>query len=97
MKPVLVALLAGCAAATPAAAFEIKKVTIEQPSYDRKLEQAAARIVAARMGDIRGAFSPGDRLVFVLSPDWRPFPARLAMPVEPVSITGRGLLRAGDL
>jgi hypothetical protein len=28
-----------------------------EPRYDRKIEQAAADIVAAKMGDIRGGFS----------------------------------------
>ncbi len=39
-------------AATPALAGE---------RYDRKLEQAAMRIVAERIGDIRGGFSYGQK------------------------------------
>lgn len=37
--------------------------------YDRKLEEAAAAIVAARMGDIRGSFAFGVRPTMVVVRD----------------------------
>ncbi|MCV3243774.1 hypothetical protein [Mesorhizobium sp. ZC-5] len=55
-KPAMFALIASCAA-TPVLAGEMprRKIDIfERPSYDRKLEQAVMRIVAGRIGDIRG-------------------------------------------
>jgi len=36
-----------------------------EPRYDHKLEKAAAQIVAARMGDIRGGFSFREKPQFV--------------------------------
>ena len=33
--------------------------------YDRSIEAAAARILAAKIGDIRGSFAPGEEPVFV--------------------------------
>jgi hypothetical protein len=44
----------------PALAGEMprkKKIAIERPAYDRKLEQAAIRIVARRIGELRGALA----------------------------------------
>ena len=58
------AMAAGVAAAAmmtagPAQAFErapIKRIEVfERPEYDRKLERAAVRIVAGKIGEIRGA------------------------------------------
>ena len=37
--------------------------------YDRKIEQAAAAIVAGKMGELRGGFSFNARLVFVARSD----------------------------
>lgn len=37
-----------------------------QPRYDRKLEDAAKAIVAARIGEIRGGFGLDDRPVIVV-------------------------------
>jgi hypothetical protein len=37
--------------------------------YDRKLEQAAMRIVAEKIGDIRGGFSYGQKPRFVVAQD----------------------------
>lgn len=36
--------------------------------YDRKLEQAAMRIVAAKMGDLRGGFSYAQTLQLIRAP-----------------------------
>jgi hypothetical protein len=55
-KLLMFALIASCAA-TPVLAGEMprRKIDIfERPSYDRKLEQAVMRIVAGRIGEIRG-------------------------------------------
>jgi hypothetical protein len=55
-KLAMFALIASCAA-TPVLAGEMprRKIDIfERPSYDRKLEQAVMRIVAGRIGEIRG-------------------------------------------
>lgn len=38
-----------------------------EPRYDHALEEAAARIAAAKMGDIRGGFSFGQRPQFVVT------------------------------
>jgi hypothetical protein len=40
--------------------------------YDRKLEQAAMRIVAEKIGDIRGGFSYGEKPRFVVAQDALP-------------------------
>jgi hypothetical protein len=40
-----------------------------QSRYDRKLEEAAMAIVAARMGDIRGGFGFGDKPVIIVVRD----------------------------
>jgi hypothetical protein len=57
MRQLLIfALIASCATA-PVLAGEMprRKIDIfERPSYDRKLEQAVMRIVAGRIGEIRG-------------------------------------------
>ena len=57
MRQLLIfALIASCAT-TPVLAGEMprRKIDIfERPSYDRKLEQAVMRIVAGRIGEIRG-------------------------------------------
>jgi hypothetical protein len=37
--------------------------------YDRKLEQAAMRIVAGKMGDIRGGFTYKQKLQLVIAQD----------------------------
>ena len=55
-KLAMFALIAACAT-TPVLAGEVprRKIDIfERPSYDRKLEQAVMRIVAGRIGEIRG-------------------------------------------
>ncbi len=39
-----------------------------EPVYDRKLEQAVMRIVAAKMGDIRGGFSYGQQPQLIPAP-----------------------------
>lgn len=55
MRKLLIAATAACAA-MPASAQDVpnKKIDVERPSYDRKLEQAVLRIVAGRIGDLRG-------------------------------------------
>jgi hypothetical protein len=55
----IVALAASCGIA-PVSAGELSRGKIgifERPSYDRKLEQAVMRIVAGRIGEIRGALA----------------------------------------
>ena len=52
----IVALAASCGIA-PVSAGELSRGKIgifERPAYDRKLEQAVMRIVAGRIGEIRG-------------------------------------------
>ncbi|MDP3896430.1 MAG: hypothetical protein Q8Q62_07115 [Mesorhizobium sp.] len=50
---------------------------IAEGQYDRSIEEAAIRIVAAKMGDIRGGFSVDQRPVFVSAID-RSAPTRLS-------------------
>jgi hypothetical protein len=40
--------------------------------YDRKLEQAAMKIVAEKIGDIRGSFSYGQKPQFIVVQDTPP-------------------------
>lgn len=56
MKTSIAATLALAAALTPALA---------EQRYDRRLEAAAIRIVASKMGDLRGGFGLDERPVFV--------------------------------
>ena len=56
MRTSIAATLALAAALTPALA---------EQRYDRRLEAAAIRIVAAKMGDLRGGFDLDERPVFV--------------------------------
>ncbi|MGN6304381.1 MAG: hypothetical protein ACTHNH_06170 [Mesorhizobium sp.] len=58
MKKVLMAFALTSSLASAAQALE--------PRYDHNLEKAAAEIVAARMGDIRGGFSFGQKPQFVV-------------------------------
>lgn len=43
--------------------------------YDHKLEQAAMKIVAGKIGDIRGSFSHGQKVKFVVRQDEMPVAA----------------------
>ena len=47
----------------------------EKP-YDRKLEQAVMRIVAAKMGEIRGGFSYAQQPQLIRAPSAAPRPPR---------------------
>ena len=58
MKKMLVALVCTAAFVSAAGAAE--------PRYDHNLEKAAARIVAAKVGDIRGGFAFRDKPQFVV-------------------------------
>jgi hypothetical protein len=58
------------------------------PRYDVRLEQAAMTIVAGRIGDIRGGFSIGEKIVFVRSAAALPN-ADPADPVDTGNVTGR--------
>ena len=62
----IAAVVAVCGIA-PALAGEVpvRKIHFERPSYDRPLEKAVMRIVASRIGDIRGplAMDMGSLLV----------------------------------
>jgi hypothetical protein len=57
--------------ASAALAFVVAPAGAEH-RYDRKLEQAAMRIVAENIGDIRGGFSYGQKLRFVMAQDALP-------------------------
>lgn len=74
MKTSIAATLALAAALTPALA---------EQRYDRRLEAAAIRIVAAKMGDLRGGFGLDERPVFVAPIGVAPSP-----PVSLLSSTG---------
>lgn len=56
MRILLVVAFAAACGTMPASAQDVpnKKIDVERPSYDRKLEQAVMRIVAGRIGDLRG-------------------------------------------
>ena len=48
-------------------AFAVSMTSVmAEPRYDRRLEAAAIRIVAAKMGDLRGAFGLDERPAFVV-------------------------------
>ena len=53
--------------------------------YDRKLDEAAAGIAAAKMGSLRGGFAPGERpALFVASPEeWARHPVSVAPALAP--------------
>ena len=78
----VLAALAVAMAAAPAMA---------EHRYDRRIEQAAVRIVAARMGGIRGSLKSDVGPVFVRAPN--PDPARRAM-IERVWLKGGPLFTA---
>lgn len=66
-------------AATGAAVLAGAAFAAEEPqSYDRRLAQAAAEIVAARIGDLRGGFGTQEAPVLSMSPD-KPAPDKLAV------------------
>lgn len=69
MRPLICASAALAFAVVPAGA---------EHRYDRKLEQAAMRIVAEKIGDIRGGFSYGQKLRFVMAQDTLPQGAELS-------------------
>ncbi len=77
------AFLAGIAGASAA-----------EPRYDHALEKAAAGIVAARIGDLRGGFSFGQKLRLV--PDAAPAPGNAEPPrhEEPADVAIDGLVPA---
>lgn len=57
-------------AATAAAALAGVALAADEPqSYDLKLAQAAAEIVAARIGDLRGGFSMQEAPALLILPD----------------------------
>jgi hypothetical protein len=70
---VALAALIGGAAVWPVAGT----VAAEQ-RYDRRLEEAAMAIVAARIGDIRGGFAFDGRPVMVVLPEGHADDARMA-------------------
>ena len=51
--------------------------------YDRKLDEAAAEIAAAKMGSLRGGFAPGERPVVFVPP-----PAPQAQAATPAPLPG---------
>ncbi|GLS32732.1 hypothetical protein SAMN04488498_12063 [Mesorhizobium albiziae] len=56
MRRFLIAAVVAVCGIAPALAGEVlvRKIHFERPSYDRTLEKAVMRIVARRIGDIRG-------------------------------------------
>ena len=56
------AALVGTASAQPTA----------RPTYDSRIDEAAARIVAEKIGDIRGGFDFDQVPAFVHAVDWHP-------------------------
>lgn len=53
----------------------LNDAALAMPMHDRRLDEAAARIVATKMGEIRGAFDLGRRPELV-APIERPQPVR---------------------
>jgi hypothetical protein len=45
---------------------------LAEPTYDRRIEEAAAQIVAAKIGDLRGGFAYDQIPDFVEAVDWHP-------------------------
>jgi len=45
---------------------------LAEPTYDRRIDEAAARIVAKKIGDIRGGFAYDQIPDFVEAVDWHP-------------------------
>ena len=80
-------------AAWAAMATLVSAANAAEPRYDHKLEEAAARIAAAKMGDIRGGFAFRDKPQFVVVQDTPPPPVRHA---EPDMTSDDGLVPAVD-
>lgn len=56
-----------------AAAFAaLAGTSAAQPAYDSRIDEAAARIVAEKIGDLRGSFAYDEMPVFVHAVDWHP-------------------------
>lgn len=62
--------LAGLMAATALCAAE--------PRSDSRIDEAAREIVAARMGDLRGSFAPGEKAVLI----WQDMEQRRREPLK---------------
>ncbi len=62
--------------------------------YDRKLDEAAAQIAAAKMGSLRGGFAPDERPL-LLSPAPAPQRERAARPAAPRAAPAPGEWRDG--
>jgi len=45
---------------------------LAEPKYDRRIDEAAARIVAQRIGELRGGFAYDQLPDFVEAVDWHP-------------------------
>lgn len=63
MKTILAA--AALFAALNGAAWANSKIDGSIDQIDRSIDQAAARILAGRIGDIRGGFAPGQKPAFI--------------------------------
>lgn len=63
-----------------------------QPRYDSSLAQAAAAIVADRIGEIRGGFDFDEMPEFVRPIEWRPA-SRSGLDARTVASTARVTLR----
>lgn len=71
------------ALAALAAAIVAAGSAVADERYDRKLDQAAAGIVAARIGALRGGFAPGERPALV-----EPAPAPEVRKARPDPVPG---------
>jgi hypothetical protein len=66
---------------------------------DRSIDAAAAKIVAARIGDIRGGFAPGDEPVFVTVQDpsvTASVPVRPGVWIDGLALAHDPLARPGE-
>jgi hypothetical protein len=75
MQRLLIAALAASCGGVPVLAGELprKKIDVfEWPAYDRKLEAAVMRIVAGRIGEIRGGLAADLGPVLVVSVERAP-------------------------
>lgn len=69
----------------------------EAPAYDRRIDEAAAAIVAARMGELRGGLGLAERPVFVEPRRVAaPTPIEAVPPPEPADPWNDGLAIAVD-
>jgi len=88
MHKVLIPAALAAAFATPALAGN---------QYDRKLEQAAIEIVAAKMGELRGGFAFDAKPVFVVAEPAEPRDRTVTGSIAPAAIAAGGTGWGSDL